>query len=243
MEARTGLVIGGMTAVGASIAVVTAVALANTAALADAPGTSVSAGRVVVPSAEAPTATPRATPATAPTAAPETTPPAAAGPETVSAPDPVFVDRPRIVVDQSPAPAPAAPAAPPAPPAAPPADLDAVIAAAKASGSWDDLRRWASEQGWSGGRIEQLVSRLEEERSNQSGQGGQEWLPSPDDSGDRQGLVGPGSTSDRPGNSPQDQKKNPPQRPAHAGSNAGHGDDAGPGPKKDQSRDSPDRRD
>uniref|UniRef100_UPI00197C1FB7 hypothetical protein n=1 Tax=Microbacterium sp. CPCC 204701 TaxID=2493084 RepID=UPI00197C1FB7 len=49
MDARTGLVIGGMATVAASVAVVCAVALTTPAALADSPGTNVATARVLVP--------------------------------------------------------------------------------------------------------------------------------------------------------------------------------------------------
>lgn len=245
MDARTGLVIGGMTAVAASIAVVTAVALANTAALVDVPGTSVASERVVVPSTASPSATPRATP----TAVAETVAPSAE-PEVVEAPAPVVVDPPTTGTTRSPA----APATAPQV-AAPvtPADIEPVIEAAKAAGSWDSLRTWAAEHGWTPARIEALVSRLEREAAEKSEAEKTEVAELPADGGSaqRQGVVGAQTEqqktdADRTPNGPQRPAhagSNAPERPAHAGSNVGNGNGAGHDAKKDQSRNSPDKRD
>ena|GEM_PF-1716208 len=229
MEARTGLVIGGMTAVAASIAVVTAVALANTAALADSPGASIASAHVVVPAAATPTATPQPTPV--PTTTPDALAPSAE-PEVVEAPAPVVVAPPESTTSQTPA----APATGPqvAEPAAPAVagDIDSAIAAAKAAGTWEALRSWATAHGWSSGRIDALVARLQREIADQN---------------EQQNLNGPhdsdtpwGSESEFPRGQQQSEGS---QRPAHAGSNVGNGNGAWNDGKKDQSRNSPDERD
>jgi len=160
VEARTGLVMGGITAVAASVAVVTAVAFANTAALADSPGTNVETEHVVVPAAAAPSATP--------TAASDAQPPQAEA-EVAEAPAPEVAPT-ESTGSQTPGTsvAPVAPA-PPVPevarPAAPavPGDIEAAIAAAKEAGSWEAVRAWAIAHGWSSERIDALVSHLQRE--------------------------------------------------------------------------------
>ncbi|MDR7190804.1 hypothetical protein J2Y46_003662 [Microbacterium sp. BE35] len=253
MHVRTGLVIGGMTAVAASVAVVTAVALANTAALADSPGTSIASKRVVVPAAGAPSAAPQPAQATTPDAL---TP--SAEPEVVQAPEPVEVVPPPSISPRTPATAAPenAPAAP-APPAAT-GDIDSAIAAAKAAGTWDALRTWADSHGWPSGRLDALIARLEREitdqnpldEGNKSG-GANSSSESNDSTAQRQGVV----QAPAPGHKvpaqqrPQKQQKESGQQwtgqkpPAHAGSNVGNGNGAGNDGKKDQSRNSPDRRD
>lgn len=219
VEARTGLVIGGMTAVAASVAVVTVVAFANTAALADSAGTSLASTHVTVPAAAAPTATPRAT------ATPQPVP--SVEPEVVAAPAPVVVAPPDSSAERSPAvSAPPAQVESPQTPAVPaaPDDFGSAIAAAKAAGTWDALRRWAAANGWSGERLEALIDRLERERS--------------DDSGDHDGNAGSSWREKQ-----SSQRSHGSQRPAHAGSNVGSGNGAGDDWKKDQSRSSPDERD
>ena len=240
MEARTGLVIGGVTAVAASIAVVTAVALTNTMALTDSRGTSLASESVVVPSTTSPSASPRATP----TATLEAVPPADA--EVVEAPAPLVVDPPFA----SDAPRiPATPAIPVNPPdasgSATTADIESVIAAAKASGSWDELRAWTQAQGWTTARIDALVSRLERERAEK-----------PSELSNNAELVEPPASSEPDTQRRQEQteaeydRQTAPDpvsvgkgRPAHAGSNVGNGNGAGHDAKKDQSRNSPDKRD
>ncbi len=240
METRTGLVIGGMTAVAASVAVVTAVALANTAALADSVGTSVASERVLVPAAAAPSATPRPTPAATSDALVPS-----AQPEVVEAPAPVDVAPSVSTGTRAPA-APAAPAAAPPAPAAP-TDVDAAIAAAKAAGTWDALRSWAASQGWPSGRLDALIARLERELADQNKQ--QERNGSGDSSRSttqRQGIVQAPAPEQKLPASQQKQSGRPstgPQPPAHAGSNVGNGNGAGNDGKKDQSRNSPDKRD
>ena len=227
MEARTGLVIGGVTAVAASIAVVTAVALANTMALADSPGTSLASEHVVVPSGTAPSASPSATPAVTP-AAP--VPPADA--EVVEAPAPLVVDQPPATGGSRPT-----PNTPDAPEPAAPADIEPVIAAAKAAGSWEELRSWATAHGWTTARIDALVSRLERERQTEKTEVAERPVQTQSDG--QQNLVAPVEEQ----KSSADRTANGPDRPAHAGGNVGNGNGAGHDPKKDQSRNSPDKRD
>ena len=243
MEARTGLVSGGVTAVAASIAVVTAVALANTMALKDSPGTSLASESVVVPSTTSPSASPRATP----TATLEAVPPA--GAEVVEAPAPLVVDpplasdAPRLPVTS--ANPPAAATAPDASQPATAADIDSVIAAAKASGSWDELRAWTQAHGWATARTDALVSRLERELAEKS--------PEPANNAElSEAPVLSDATTQRrqvQAEAEYDQQTAPDpvsvgkERPAHAGSNVGNGNGAGHDAKKDQSRDSPDKRD
>ena len=222
MEARTGLVVGGLTAVTVSVAVVSAVAFANTAALADSPGTTVASEQVVVPAAASPSATPQ----TAPTVTPDALTPSAEV-EVVEAPAPVVVDpaSPTAPVHAAPAPGPDAvtPAAPAAPAAA--ADLEQAVAAAKASGSWDPIRTWAAAHGWSTDRLDSFLSRLERES------------PAHDDSDDdRKGMIGGQQNQ-------TDRTSTGADRPAHAGTNVGSGNGAGRDAKRDQSRNSPDERD
>jgi hypothetical protein len=246
VEARTGLVIGGVTAVAASIAVVTAVALANTMALKDSPGTSLASESVVVPSTTSPSASPRATP----TATLEAVPPAAA--EVVEAPAPLVV-QPPFASDAPRTPrTPAAPADPPpsatAPDASPPApatDIDSVIAAAKASGSWDELRAWTQAQGWTTARTDALVSRLERELAEKSPEpsNNAELSEAPvlsDSTTQRRQVQAEAEYDQQTATDPGSVGK---ERPAHAGSNVGNGNGAGHDAKKDQSRDSPDKRD
>jgi hypothetical protein len=248
VDARTGLVIGGMTAVAASVAVVTAVALANTAALADSEGTSVASKRVVVPAPASPSATPRPTPAATSDALIPS-----AQPEVVQAPAPVEV-APSESTGGRGYTAPAAPevVAPAAPDAS--GDVDAAIAAAQAAGSWDSLRSWAAAQGWSSGRLDALIARLERENADQNKQSDSSGsLESSGADAQRQGIVqspapAPAQRQVNAQAPVEEQKKSGqrstgPQRPAHAGSNVGNGNGAGNGEKKDQSRNSPDKRD
>ncbi|MEV5068530.1 hypothetical protein MRBLMI12_000072 [Microbacterium sp. LMI12-1-1.1] len=226
MEARTGLVIGGVTAVAASIAVVTAVALANTMALADSPGTSLASERVIVPSASSPS--PSASAAVTPEAP---VPPVNA--EVVEAPAPQVVDQP-LASDGSRATTNAPIAAEPAAPA----DIETVIAAAKAAGSWEELRSWANAQGWTTARIDALVSRLERETAEKTETAER---PVRTQSDGQQNLVAP--VEQQKQKSSADRTSNGPDRPAHAGGNVGNGNGADHDAKKDQSRNSPDKRD
>ncbi|MGN6218202.1 MAG: hypothetical protein ACTHNQ_01760 [Microbacterium sp.] len=239
MDARTGLVIGGMTAVAASVAVVCAVAMTNTAALKDSPATTVASARILVPaSSSTPTATPTPTQPEIPLTSDEA--------EIVEAPAPTEVE-------------PSAPSAhnpPRTPPpaeqpqvAAPGDDVDSVIEAARAAGTWDSLRAWATANGWSNGRIESLIDRLERAAEAER-QKGDSQLQAPDkgtatqkdsaatDGGSAERLLqAPLASTNQDGG----QKPSHPQHPAHAGSN-GNGSGAGPDAKKDQPRNSPDKR-
>ncbi|MBD3942364.1 hypothetical protein IF188_11705 [Microbacterium sp. NEAU-LLC] len=247
MDARTGLVIGGMTAVAASVAVVCVVAMANTAALKDSPATTVAAAKILVPAAS-PTSAPKTTPTAQAVVTPEQTTQA----EVVAAPDPTEVEPSttttpvtETVVPSHVDPAPAAPVEPVVPaPAEGPADVDSAIEAARATGTWESLRSWAERHGWSTGRIDALIERLSRGDDNERldlTQGHDDTPPAQKQSG----------TADRTGGAtaelqPQDQSGSrlttTTEHPAKAGSN-GRGDDAVPTPKKDQSRNSPDRRD
>ncbi|MEV4688855.1 hypothetical protein [Microbacterium sp. LWH3-1.2] len=250
MDARTGLVIGGMTAVAASVAVVTAVALANTAALVDSEGTSVASKRVVVPAPASASATPRPTPAATSDALIPS-----AEPEVVEAPSPVHVAPPASTGKRTPATTEAvAPAAP-----APPADIDAAIAAAEAAGTWDALRGWAAANGWSNARLEALIARLERENADQSEkQDLKSSSESSDSTAQRQSFVQVQAQAQAPAPAPvsapepelpaaeekqSGQQSTGSQPPAQAGSNVAHGNGAGNDGKKDQSRNSPDKRD
>ena len=237
MEARTGLVIGGVTAVVASIAVVTAVALTSTMALADSRGTSLASERVVVPSAPAPSASPRATP----TATSETQ--AAVDAEVVEAPAPLVVD---TSSGSQEARIPATPAVPPAAQPAPdvaaptiPADLEPAIAAAKAAGSWEGLRTWALAHGWNAARIDALLSRLDREMAAHAPSADGTAEHNDSDTHRRLGASGSDEQKSTAGTEPAHNDR----RPAHAGSNVGNGNGAGHDAKKDQSRNSPDKRD
>lgn len=239
MDARTGLVIGGMTAVAASVAVVCAVAMTNTAALKDSPATTVAASRILVPAASSPSATPTPTPEV-PT--PAVTPTQA---EVVEAPDPTEVE-PSVPSAAAP-PQTSTVAAPPAPDAGKtPADVDAAIEAARATGTWDSLRAWAAAHGWTTGRIDALVERLMREAardrlsSNADLQGPGAGESSKEaGTADRNGSV---QTEVAPSKPQLNQQKAHPEHPANAGSN-GNGNGAGSPAKKDQSRNSPDKRD
>lgn len=228
---------GGMTAVAASVAVVCIVAMTNTAALKDSPATTVAASRVLVPAASSPSATPSPAPvATTPVVTPNEA-------EVVEAPDPTAVEPTAPTAS-----APRTAAAPPASDAGEAAaDVDAAIEAARATGTWDSLRVWAQDHGWSTGRIDALIERLSRAAADDRQTGTAE-------------LVGPGAggtsdkqagTADRsgslqtqfgPSTSEVSPKKPHPEHPANAGSN-GNGNGAGPHAKKDQSRNSPDKRD
>lgn len=232
MDGRTRLVVGGVSAVSASVAVVCAVAMTTTWALADSAGSSLGAARVLVPAVVPPTpvtgadSTERASslppqeeaveaPPVETVEAPDEEAVESPQAETVEAPDPVVVDNRRAAPT-----APAAPAAPPAgtAPADPPAPASPAAPAAPAgddmatAGAWGEERQRATERGWSPARIEAWLTSLAERYRAQSLDG-----------------------------APADA---PPLPPAHAGSNV---DDRWNAPdadaKKDQSRDSPVARD
>lgn len=215
-----GLVVGGMATVAASVAVVCAVALTNSVALADSPGSTVASARVLVPASASPSPerVARAVEVTA-------------QPEVVEAPAPIVVDDTSAGDDTAAAtpapPSPAAPAAPVTPP-----NANAAVEASKKAGTWDAVIAWARAQGWSQERIDEWVTRLEEERGAAASGGDrpgdeQQPPPRPPDAG----IVAPAPA---------------PERPADAGSTADRtesSDSSRGGPKKDRSRDSPDRRD
>lgn len=241
MDARTGLVVGGMTAVAASVAVVCAVAMTNTAALKDSPATTVASSRILVPaSSSTPSATPTPTLTQAPAVPDEA--------EVVEAPAPTEVEPPASTADNPPRTPP--PAAQPQA-GAPAGDVESAIEAARVAGTWDSLRAWAAANGWSDGRIDSLIKRLERAAEADRLSGGDQ-LQAPDKNApaqkDSAAVVG-GST-DRlvqapaaPTNQGGSQKQSHPQHPANAGSPGnGNGNGAGPDAKKDQPRNSPDKR-
>ncbi len=259
MESRTRLAIGGMATVAASVTVICIVALTNSLALSESAGSPVDAASVVVPAsgadgAEEDRSTPSATPKPSPTptplppdaetpANPRTSPPVA---EVVPAPEA------QIVIPTQPAPAAEQPNRPSAgsTPSAP-SSLDAAIAQAEASGSWAPVRAWAARQGWSAGRIDALIAKLERAQEDERLEvesdrkaGGQ--------AGADTGLVQGGTETDRvqaPVVDSDDDSRaavagSSKERPANAGANAGdRSERPGPGAKKDRSRDSPERRD
>lgn len=238
VDSRTGLVIGGLSAVAASVAVVCAVAMTNTAALKDSPATTVAAARILVPTSSTPTATPTPTLTETPVI------PDAA--EVVEAPAPTEVE-PSASSAHNPPRTPPPAQEPQA--ATPGGDVDSAIEAARAAGTWDSLRAWAAASGWSNGRIESLIRRLERAAEAERLKDGAQ-LQAPDKGAPAQkDVAAPGSGSaERPAQQPAPptnqgggQKASHADHPANAGSN-GNGNGAGPDAKKDQPRHSPNRR-
>jgi hypothetical protein len=221
-----------MTAVAASIAVVCAVALTNTVALADVRGSALEGARVVIPSSGSGTAAaPRQVPADAAPSEVPVIPPVA---EVVQVPDPVVVAPPR------PAPVtPPAPAAPVAPPASKPApvvpDEAAIVAGARASGSWEAAREWALGLGWPAGRIDAWIAKLE--RTHGSPAAG--WRGDSDDRGEE----APGKSERRQAESRDDRHSLDDSRRHDADDDRDRAKKPGHETKKDQSRESPERRD
>ncbi len=168
MESRTRLAIGGMATVAASVTVICIVALTNSLALSESAGSSVGAAPIVVPASDSvapddsstPSATPRVTPSPEPEprdpVAEDPVEPGESGPvaEVVPAPDA------QVVTPVRPSPA----AETPRPSS--PATVEEAIAEAEASGSWDPVRAWAERQGWSAGRIDALIKKLERARAD-----------------------------------------------------------------------------
>jgi hypothetical protein len=207
LDSRTRFAIGGVSTVVASVAVVCAVALTNSVALIDTAGAPLKVGPIVVPSplasagtaASPPTAAaPRvATVAPAVPAAPGV---AEAGPapasERMSGTATVVSDPPAAYVI--------------------PATADAALEQSRASGSWAPVREWARSAGWSQGRIDAWIKRLEKAAGKTA---------ATDESAGKLASVGPSRLA------LPTEKDSRPSAKAHAGS------------KKDQSRDSPGRRD
>jgi hypothetical protein len=258
VESRTRLAIGGMATVAASVTVICIVALTNSLALSESDGTPIGAGPVVVPASGGTEAgddgaTPSATPTPAPVPQPIPTPqpsepdPSPPTAEVVPAPDAQVVTpvRPSPVAEQ-PSPSPSAKPATPSLPGT----RDEAIAQSEASGSWDPLRAWAASQGWSDGRTDALISRLERRQDDRLEIGG-------GDSGDRRSgdsgdaAIQGGSDSGRVSSPPtvtDDERGavtgSSKERPANAGAGAAdRTEKPGDGAKKDRSRDSPVRRD
>jgi hypothetical protein len=160
VDSRTRLALGGMATVAASVAVVASVAMTTSFALADSAGSPVGARPVVVPSASS-------TPVRTPEPVGTGEAPAPAAPvvvaELVPAPAPEFV--PSSEPDAS-APEPSA------------ADQEQLVGQVETSGSWDSVYAWAQERGWSRGRVEALIRRLEAhvwERRGDDGTGNVTW--------------------------------------------------------------------
>lgn len=246
MDERAWLVAGGFTTFAASVAVIGAVALSNSVALADSAGANVASARVLVPAA-AGTASSSGTAHGSDEVPPvrlSRTPQA----EVVEAPAPVVVDASdgdvtpsEDSVPETPA-APEAPTAPTAPAAsvpAAPADAESAAVAARASGSWDDARRWALSQGWPAARVEAWIERLEswqEPRTDdaQKSRGDEKSVSSGDSAKKQADTAGTSSTASA-------MSRDSHNRPAHAGSpHDRRWYDGGQGAKKDRSRESPD---
>jgi hypothetical protein len=258
VESRTRLAIGGMATVAASVTVICIVALTNSVALSESAGSPVDAAPVVVPASGAgddedrstPSATPKPSPTPTPLlpdaqtpANPRTSPPVA---EVVPAPEA------QIVIPTQPAPAaeqPNRPSAGSTP--STPSSLDAAIAQAEATGSWAPVRAWAARQGWSAGRTDALIAKLERAQEDERLE-----VESDRKAGAQAGadssLVQGGTVTERvqaPATNIDDDDRgtvagSSKERPANAGANAGdRSERPAPGAKKDRSRDSPERRD
>ncbi|QIG40233.1 hypothetical protein G5T42_12700 [Microbacterium sp. 4R-513] len=162
MDGRAAFAAGGFIAGAAAVAVACAVTLSNAAALADAPGEAADVEVVrVTPAAPTPTASATlvapVVPAPAPTA------------EVVPAPEPQDVAAPSQTQRQSTAPAPQVPAGQtPSGPSEQQIADDAIR-----SGSWDDLRSWAEQHGWSAEKITRWIEQLERAAADRQGQDAQ----------------------------------------------------------------------
>lgn len=220
MESRTRFAIGGMFTVVASVAVLSAVALTNTVALADTAGAPIEAATVRVPS-PAPTATATATAvATAPQ---QTEAPAEVAPPVEPVTPAAAQTRETRSTETVPAPAPVV-VAEQAPPVLP-QPTEAIVAEAKAPGSWDAVREWAKSRGWSLERIDAWIERVAD----------RVVLP----------VVPERPTGQEKSSAESGRTTAAPTTPAqHAGPDAERRSEMpGLGSKKDRSRDSPDRRD
>lgn len=254
MEGRTRLAIGGMATVAASVTVICIVALTNSMALSESAGAPVDAAPVVIPasgttSPDAGEPTPRATPKPTPSPDPvetdtSTSPPSSpGGAEVVPAPEA------QVVTPTHPAPAAEQPAQPSRP--STPTTQEEAIAQAAASGSWAPVRDWAERQGWSDGRIDAFIAKLERAqggdrlevdgdrtsgsggsggRGGDQGDSGSERVQSPSiESGEESGGAVTGSSKERPANAGAGARDRS-ERPGH-------------GAKRDRSYDSPERDD
>jgi hypothetical protein len=202
-----------MSTVIASVAVVCAVALTNSVALSDSVGVPVNATPVVVPS---PTTHGRSVAVTQSSDAPA----AAIAPAGPQLPATETVPAPAPIVVTYPGPS---------------ADVSqstavTAIAEAESSGTWEPVRQWANRNGWSQARIDAWVQRLEEKRAAAL----DGISNSPKDEAAQELQVGAGlapasesfKTSAKADRSTERQSA-----------------ELGFGSKKNQSRDSPDRRD
>lgn len=151
MDGRAGFAVGGFIAGAAAVAVACAVTMSNSAALADVPGAALGVGAVHL--------TPSSTPTTAPTPIVKIAP---------------AIPAPAPSAEVVPAPEPQDVAAPPAAPATQAPDEpteDDVASDALKSGSWDRLREWAAERGWSEEEISSWVEHLKERIAQNDGSG------------------------------------------------------------------------
>lgn len=191
-----------MSTVFASVAVICAVALTNSVALAESAGTPIEAEPLILPS-----------------------PQAARNVTHADRVDPQVPDATAVAPTAEPvaAPAPITVTVPPATPTHTTAQ-DAVEVAEQ-TGTWTPVEEWANNQGWSKGRIDAWIKRLEDERGAQGN--GEQGRDSSNESGDRL------TTSD------SDQKTS-----VKADTSAERQTvESDLGSKKTQSRVSPDRRD
>ncbi len=215
MESRTRFAIGGMSTVVASVAVVCAVALTNSVALAESAGVPVGATPLVLPSplAAARTAAPTDTPEVPAVSATATPSPS---PLVPAARGPETVPAPAPIVVSSPAPQVETSA-------------ESALAAAESSGSWAPVREWAQDLGWSQSRIDAWIQKLEDkqaaaaERTSQNNQ----------DQKASTGQAGRLTASDLSSKASANAEKDAERQSVNSGF----------GSKKDQSRESPARRD
>lgn len=141
MDARRALIVGGGTAVAATVAVAVFVVASNAGALADSPGRALAGASIVVPAARSDS------PALKTLSAPAS--PSAPAAVTVPAPDPQVVTPPV---------APAAPhvSGPTRPPTSDP-EAKTIVQVAKAARSWDAARTWALSHGWSAQQLSEWI--------------------------------------------------------------------------------------
>lgn len=170
MNGRTGLVVGGVCAVTASVAVVCAVAFSHSAALADSAGSALSSPRVLVPAATAPAV------ADAEGSLSHEVPVSREqGPQLVDVPAPVVVDVPPTVPADAP-------------------DESIVreesLESAASAGAWDTVRERARARGWSDERIEEWIAGAQ-------GRSGDQAEPAPGDSNRRSDAADESSSPGR----------------------------------------------
>jgi len=125
--------------------------MTSSVALADAAGAPVGSRPVVVPSA---VTTPVASPSPSAITPTAQVPVPVVGPETVPAPDPEDIAAPEN---------PSGTAEPTV------AVEDQLVAEVTVSGSWDSVREWAEQRGWSASRVDAWISRLEAKLEREGG--------------------------------------------------------------------------